>query len=63
MPAKFNFLDRRAAATTAAVDLRQQFPKRSASWINARAAQIANDVTTELRAPARARKAPERRNA
>jgi hypothetical protein len=53
MPAKFNFLNRRTAANKAAADLRRQFPKRSAIWINAKARQAAgaDDITMELRAP------------
>lgn len=55
MPAKFNFLDRRTATSKAAADLRRQFPKRSPTWINAKAQQAggADDITIELRAPAR----------
>lgn len=54
MTKKFNFLNRRTAASKAAADLRQRFPKRSAAWIKAKAAQVAGpeDVSIELRAPA-----------
>lgn len=52
---KFNFLDRRTARSKTVEDLRQRFPRRSATWIKAKAVQVAgpDDVSTELCAPAR----------
>lgn len=50
---KFNFLDRRTARNKAEDELRRQFPRRSATWIGAKAQRIAgtDDIATELRAP------------
>ena len=54
--AKFNFLATRTASQKAEADLRHQFPRQSANWIQTKARQLAgaDDITTELRAPERA---------
>lgn len=56
MAQKFNFLARRTASVRTEQELRRQFPRRSSTWISAKAAKITGntDITSELRAPIRA---------
>jgi hypothetical protein len=48
MPAKFNFLDRRTGLGRTTAELRAKHPKKSDTWINARARHVWNEQSNSV---------------